>query len=164
MDSISEQIFPKSETYAISSGILTPISESAETLGLPLREGDIILYAKLSDAPKVRDRSGIQEISLGKGIYILGLSDVFHEYRVVSDSFSIQHLSNGVYFVDTRSEEFRLFSLTALLRVTLGSIGKPVTDLNIFPSGILSYNPAELNDNLNRADAFRVGQLTQFTL
>lgn len=74
----------------------------------------------------------------------------------------MDHLSNGVYFVDTRSD-IRVFSMSALLRMQLHIHGVPSTKIEIFPSEYFIYDTA-LGDKLEQVDVFRVGQLATLSI
>ncbi len=92
----------------------------------------------------------------------MSLTDAYREYRVKSEKFEILHLSNGVYFIDTR-DEIRVFSMTALLRMQLRIQGKLATTIEIFPSEYFVYDPS-LEEKFIQVDVFRAGQLATLSI
>jgi hypothetical protein len=88
--------------------------------------------------------------------------DAYREYAVKHADFTISHLSNGAYFLDTRND-IRIYSLSALLRVELLSKEEVMTTLEIFPSEFFGYDP-DLAPKLVKSDVFRVGQLATLTI
>lgn len=179
-DVVDEQIFPKDAIYSLSDGRLVENTDNsgAQVLASRIQDGDLIFYLTDSEPPTLQVGTKLDSIELGKGLYLISAFDAYREYEVRHASFFIRHLSNGVYFIDTRGNEIRIFSMTALLQ--LGFIATPpvtgsgtassatgaaaatdATQIEIFPSEYLSYDPT-ISEKLTQADIFRVGQLTDF--
>lgn len=161
-DVIDEQIFPKDVAYRLAEGRLVENEETSQVQANRLGEGDLALYSPDSEAPRITMSKDVQEIAIGKGLYLISTFDAYREYELKHVDFSISHLSNGVYFVDTR-DGIRFYSMSALLRVQLLSNGQPSTQVEVFPSEYLVYDP-NMAEKMIQADVFRVGQLSTLSI
>lgn len=127
-----------------------------------LNDGDVIFFTKDSEIPKIEISKDNSQITLGKGLYLISAFDAYRDYVVKNSDFVINHLSNGVYFVDTRND-IRIFSMTSLLRVQILSEGSVSTQFEIFPSEYFAYDTT-LGSKLLKSDVFRIGQLATLTI
>lgn len=161
-DTIDEQIFPRDVAYVLADGKLTEKNEQSRIRASRLGEGDLVFFSADSEAPKIARVKDTEEISVGKGLYLISTFDAYQNYSVKHDEFTISQVSNGVYFIDTR-DGIRLYSMSALIRVQLLNAGKASTQIEVFPSEYLVYDPA-MAEKLIQADVFRVGQLATLSI
>ncbi len=161
-DVIDEQIFPNDTLYSLSNGKLVNSKENSDMNAIRLNDGDVIFYTKDSEVPKIEISKENSQITLGKGLYLISAFDAYQDYVVKNSDFIINHLSNGVYFVDTRVDT-RIFSMTSLLRVQILSEGTVSTQFEIFPSEYFAYDTT-LGSKLVKSDVFRIGQLATLTI
>ncbi len=138
----------------LSSASGTTENIKAEALGMM----DLVLYDRNSPDPIITQNTTKTTVQIGKGLYLFSTNDLFQTYEITSDTFSIKHAAKGVFFVDSRADEIRIYSLSALLDVDLLTDKTPVTKVSVFPSMLFIYNPA-YNTDLANVDAFRIAQV-----
>lgn len=147
------------ELVTEASGATEGSSIRARTIGML----DSVFYDVNTPAPDVSQQSGKTSVKLARGLYLFATNDLFENYEIIGDSFRLSEIGKGVFFVDTREAEIRFYSLSALLRVTLTTDQQSVSDVNVFPSMLLSYNPT-YNSDLVNVDVFRIAQVNSLRI
>lgn len=153
-----DELFVQHESAFLNDGDIS-VKNRSQTQLLSIWYADLIVFPSIYLPPKVKD----WVISLDTGIYLFGLSDPFHEYVIRHKNFSIDHVANGIYIVDTTSTDPRIYSLTAYLRVTILNGDKARTTVDVFPSEHFVFDPS-LGDNYDGIDVFRVWQLAKLEI
>ncbi len=102
-----------------------------------------------------------EDLTLGKWLYVLDISDNFQKYNISGTSFELALLMPGKVFIDTRDiSNITFVSLTASFELTLKDRqdNQDITTLYVYPNRIASFNANRLSD-LKNADFLRVSQL-----
>lgn len=64
---------------------------TAAILGRALGMLDSVLYTQDSDIPDISYQGSVTTIHTGKGLYFFATNDLFQDYAIVSDGFTLRH-------------------------------------------------------------------------
>jgi hypothetical protein len=155
---ISDELFIQHDAAYLDNWDIV-LKDQTKNKILSIGDADLIVFPSSFPAPKLTEG----KIEITRGIYLIGISDPFHEYSIHHAQFSVEHVANGTYVIDTTWSESRIYSLTAFLRVSLLHWTKVRTTVDVFPSEHFVYDPS-LGDNYDWIDVFRVWQLARLEL
>lgn len=147
---LADELFTQYDIAFLNEGVVVAENRSPIQI-LSIGDADSIIFPSTQQAPTVKEG----KIHISKGVYLIGLSDPFHEYTLEHADFSIEHVANGTYVVDTTGNEPRIYSLTAFLRVSILEGEKVRTKVDVFPSEHFVFDPG-LGENYDGIDVFRV--------
>ena len=97
-------------------------------------------------------------IEIDSWIFVFSLNDIFNKYEIHAKSFVLNQLWKWIFVVVNTEKEHKIYSYSSILNVQIWSQWNGVTNFNLYPSLLFSYNPS-LNDELRRSDILRIATL-----
>ena len=102
----------------------------------------------------------IQKINFTSGIALLALENQFTSIQVITSSITIDHRSKGLYYIDNRPDSTRVYSLTAMLKITIQDVEKAeITSFTLLPSQYFVLDKSINLESMRGVDIFRISQL-----
>jgi hypothetical protein len=134
----------------------TLVSYSGPDSGLALADS---MYATKESILKIQT-GALQKISFTSGMALMAFENQFVPTQTTTPKITIDHKSKGFYYLDVRSETTRVYSLTAILRISIrDSVNKEVTSLTLLPSQYFILDDSIDIENMREVDIFRISQL-----